>query len=758
MLSDRNGVVMIKLALLRSVRPGRTLAILLAALLLWVGVVGQAAAGERPRIGLALSGGGGGGGAHLGVLRELERLRIPVDYIAGTSMGAVVGGLYAAGLSPAEIERAIEDIDWVDIFEDEAPRSERRFRRKQDDRLFLLKQRPGVKEREREVNLVPALIQGQKLDLALRRLTLPVAQVADFDDLRIPFRAVATDVVTGRPAILGSGDLAGAIRASMAIPAVFAPVQIGDQLLVDGGIAMNLPVAAVRGMGADIVIAVDISGPRRGKEDITNVLQMLDQIASLVTWRNTEEQLATLSGRDVLIVPPLGDKVLAGDFDKLLEAVAIGVQGAKAEGPALARLSLPEPAYAAFRARHPSLPDAVPTIDYVRVENDSGLSDEVIESRLDIRPGDPLDTDGVERDLARVYDQDNFEQVSYRLERDGGRTGVVVSAKEKPWGTSYLQGGLDLSSTLDGDSFFNIGVAYTLMPVNRWNGEWRTLLRLGEEPTFYTELYQPLDPRDEWYVSLGAGYLSNKVYIYTGRSSRAPEVEYDLTRLGAALELGRNLGRWGRAALTYAYFAGDADVWVGDPSYQGYTFREGELSLSLAIDTMDNLGFPAEGYNGFADAMISREGLGANQSYTQVGLGLLGARSFGRNAFNLGLRLRGTLDEDAPIQGLYRTGGFLNLSGYNQNQLSGQQEGLLRMAYMRKLDTRLVPTYLGASAEWGGVWQGTGDIGFDGTILAGSLFVGADTPLGPVYAAYGRAEGGESAIYFFLGKPWSIRR
>jgi NTE family protein len=747
-----------RLDLRRPARLGHRFAVMLAALLLSFGPVGQAAGEGRPRIGLALSGGGARGAAHVGVLKEIERLRIPIDYIAGTSMGAVVGGLYAAGLGPAEIERAIEDIDWVDIFEDESPRPERRFRRKQDDLLFLLKQRPGVKEREREVNLVPALIQGQKLDLTLRRLTLSVAEVTDFDALRIPFRAVATDVVTGRPAILGSGDLAEAIRASMAIPAVFAPVAIGDQLLVDGGIAMNLPVAAVRAMGADVVIAVDISGPRRGKEEIANALQMLDQIASLVTWRNTEEQLATLTGRDVLIVPTLGDKVLAGDFDKLIEAVAIGEQAAKAEDAALARLSLTEPAYAAYRARHPSPADAVATVDYVRVENDSGLSDEVIESRLDIRPGVPLDTDRIERDLARIYDQDNFEQVSYRLERDGERTGVVVSAKEKTWGTSSLQGGLELSSTLDGDSFFNIGAAYTLMPVNRWNGEWRTLLRLGNEPALFTELYQPLDPREEWYVSLGAGYLSNKVSLYTGRSSKAPEVEYDLTRLGAAVELGRNLGRWGRTALTYRYFAGDADVWVGDPSYRGYSFRQGDLSLSLAVDTMDNLGFPTDGYNGFVNAMISREGLGADQSYTQLGLGLLGARSFGRNAFNLGLRLRGTLDEDAPIQGLYRTGGFLNLSGFNQNQLSGQQEGLVRLAYLRDLGTRLVATYLGASLEWGGVWQGTNDIGFDGTILAGSLFVGADTPLGPVYAAYGRAEGGESAIYFFLGKPWSIRR
>jgi len=399
-----------------------------------------AADGARPKIGLALSGGGARGGAHVGVLKVIERLRIPIDYIAGTSMGAVVGGLYAAGMSPGEIEQAIEDIDWDDIFRDQPPREERRFRRKQDDQLFLIKQRPGVREREREVNIVPALIQGQKLDLALHKLTLPVSDVTDFDDLRIPFRAVATDVVEGRAVILDGGDLAEAIRASMAIPAVFAPVALGDKLLVDGGITINLPVSVVREMGADIVIAVDISGPRRGREEITNALQMLDQIASLITWRNTEAQLASLRGRDVLIVPDLGDEVLAADFDKLVRAVEIGERGAEAKGPELARLTVSGGTYAAHRERHAPPVYSPPTIDYVRVENNSRLGDEVILRRLDIRAGDPLDPDRLDAEMSRIYDQDNFERVTYRVERKDGRTASWSPRRRNPGGPARSRG------------------------------------------------------------------------------------------------------------------------------------------------------------------------------------------------------------------------------------------------------------------------------------------------------------------------------
>ncbi len=736
-----------------------TLTLLLVFLAAFVVVEPAAAAGSgRPRIGLALSGGGARGGAHVGVLEVIERLRVPIDYVAGTSMGAVVGGLYASGMSPRQIEEAIEGIDWDDIFRDEPAREDRRYRRKQDDRLFLVKQRPGVKEREREVNLVPALIQGQKLDLALRRLTLPVAGVSDFDRLRIPFRAVATDVESGQAVILGSGDLATAIRASMAIPAAFAPVEIGDKLLVDGGIALNLPVSVVREMGADIVIAVDISGPRRGREDITNALQMLDQIASLVTWRNTEEQLATLRKSDVLIIPGLGDEVLAGDFDKLLRAVEIGEAAAENKRADLARLSESESRYAAYRERHAPPPDSTPVIAYVRVENDSGLSDEIITSRLDIRPGEPLDTEKLDAEIARVYDQDNFEHVSYRLEQADGRTGVVVTAKKKSWGTSSIQGGLELSSTLDGESFFNIGAAYTMMPVNRLNGEWRTLLKLGEEPAFVTELYQPLDPRERWYVNVGGGYLANNVFLYTSASSKNPEAEYNITRWGLFAEAGRNLGNWGRTGLIYRRFNGDADVRVGGPDLRGFEFRQGELELGWSGDTLDNLGFPTRGWSGFAYALASRDALGADDEFEQGGVGFLGAWSQGRDSFSLGGRYRGTLDDNAPIQNLFRTGGFLNLSGLSQNALSGQHEGLLRFAYLRNLGTKLVKTYFGASLEWGGTWQGRDDIGLSDTLVAGSLFLGADTFLGPLYGAYGHAEGGEDAIYLFLGKPWQIRR
>jgi NTE family protein len=716
--------------------------------------VGSAVAAERPKIGLALSGGGARGAAHVGVLRRVEALGIPVDFIAGTSMGSIVGGLYAMGMSPDEIEAVIEEIDWDGIFDDEPAREDRRLRRKDDDRTFLIKGKAGVIEHQRKVELVPALVQGQKLELALRKYTLPASEIRDFDRLRIPFRAVATDIETGDAVILDGGDLAASMRASMAVPAIFAPVAIGNRLLVDGGLAMNLPVEVVRDMGADIVIAVDVGGPRRQRDEITNVLAMLDQVASLVTFRNTQDQIDTLGTRDVLIVPPLGRKVLASDFGKMIEAIAIGEEGADAQRARLAVLGLSPQAYAEYRdARRPPVYEA-PIVDFVRLDNNSRLADEVVWSRIQVEPGTRLDPVAIERQLGSVYDQDSFQSVRYHLETRDGETGVVITANEKPWGTSWLQAGLELSSTTGGDSRFNIGAAYTMAPVNRLNGEWRTQFQIGEEPEIFTEIYQPLDPAERWYGRLGAGYLSENLRVFTPKSQKNPEAEYQLTRWGGLLEGGRNLGDWGRLGLRYSRLAGDADVRLGAPGFSGFNFDVGELEAMAQVDSLDSLNFPRSGWVGQAFAVTSRDWLGASDDYDLLGLELLHAGTWGRDSLLTGLSLAGNLGGETPLQAYYRLGGLMNLSGFNQGELSGPYAGLARAIYLRNLGTGLVTTYAGASLELGNTWQEREEIGLDDTRVAGSLFLGADTILGPVYLGYGQADGGNAAIYLYLGQPW----
>lgn len=281
---------------------------------------------NRPKIGLVLSGGGARGAAHVGVLKVLEQNHIPVDYIAGTSFGAIVGGLYAAGYSAAELEEILANIDWKNSLSGRASREESSFRRKQDDNGFLIKFKIGIKDGK--LKLPSGLITPNNLRLTLQDLINEVVNVDDFDDLKIPFRAVATDLETGGAVVLDHGSLASAIVASMAVPALFPPVEYEGRLLVDGGVSNNVPVDVAREMGADIVIVVDISTPMMKKDDIESFTKVIDQLMLIMTNQNTAVQLASLSEKDILIRPDLDDIGFA-DFERALEAIPRGEESAQ---------------------------------------------------------------------------------------------------------------------------------------------------------------------------------------------------------------------------------------------------------------------------------------------------------------------------------------------------------------------------------------------------------------------------------------------
>ena len=681
----------------------------------WVGVAiageGQAGAMQRPKIGLALSGGGARGSAHVGVLRVLEELRIPVDYIAGTSMGSIIAGLYASGMTLDEIEHALKTMDWEHIFDDDPPREELSFRRKRDDDLYLIKAKPGFKDGE--LKFPAGLIQGQKFDLALRELTLPVARVKDFDRLAIPFRAVASDIGTGQPVVLASGDLAKAMRASMAVPGAFAPAQIDGRVLVDGGITNNLPVSVVRDMGADIVIAVDISTPLASPDDVRNVLEITAQLTSIMTRTNTEQQIASLTKRDILIVPDLSD-ITSADFTRAGEAIPAGAAAAEAARPQLARLSLNESAYQAHLAARILPSGDRPIVHFMQIKNDSNLADQVLREHLHMREGEPLDRVQLEKDISNIYGLELFETIDYRLIEEGGKTGVLVDARARSWGPDYLQFGLELSSDFGGDSTYNFGVAYLKTAINELGGEARLGVQLGQDPGIVADWYQPLDYGSRYFFESAIGYGASTYTLYTldGEDKLA---EYRVTQTRLELAAGRELSEFGEARLGYRYATGDVDLNVGSPLLPEGSFDSGSVFGRLSVDRLDNSKFPSKGYKDFNT----------------------------------------TIDGSAEVQNLFQLGGFLNLSGYNNNALSGQHSAKLAGVYYRRFtQLKFLPWYIGGSLELGNVWEDRDDISADSAIISGSVFLGADTPIGPFYTGYGYAEGGNSSLFLFLGKAF----
>jgi NTE family protein len=708
-----------------------------------------------PRVGLVLSGGGARGFAHVGVLEVLEELRIPVDVIAGTSMGAVVGGLYAQGLSPRELVSVVEDIDWTTAFHDQPPRRELSFRRKRDDFDFLTNLRLYIKDWK--IALPRGLIEGQKITNILGELTLPAATVRDFDALPIPFRAVATDANTGEAVILGDGDLARALRASMAIPGIFSPVEIDDRLLVDGGVSKNLPVDVARDLGADIVIAVDIGTSPADSAAVKSAFSIGGQTLTVLMYRNTREQIDLLGADDVLIRPDMAG-ITTASFEKGREGIAQGAAAAREMASGLTRLSVSRVAFDAYLERRAAVPRAPPVIDSVRLDNRSALDDRVIQKRLHTQTGAPLDVERLQKDLAALYGEGVFDRVIFSVDETGQGKELVVHAIGKETGRNFLRFGLNLETNFQGESLFNLGVLGTRMPVNRLGAELRTRLQVGESTGVELEFYQPLDFGSRFFISPELVFTNGNRNLFVN-DERVGELR--VKDLKTAIALGWQPSNWLELRVGAGYSKFDSELLIGDPSIPAVGFEGVNAGSRLRIDTLDNTRFPRRG------GLLSLEGLwiketgGNGGAFGLVRLGAGHSFSFGENTISPSIRIGTVWDEGADLP-VFSLGGFLRLSGLvpderaGPNQLFGSVVAYRRIANPRFFTLQL-PLYVGGSVEAGNTFDELRDVEASALIVAGSAFLGVDTPLGPLYLAYGIAEGDRHSGYLFLGQRFFSR-
>ncbi|PZN28315.1 MAG: hypothetical protein DIU71_16190, partial [Proteobacteria bacterium] len=503
-----------------------------------------AEAAERPRIGLVLSGGGARGAAHVGVLKVLEEMRVPIDAIAGTSMGAVVGGLYASGLSAAQIEELMSSVNWQDAFRDRPPRAELNYRRKQDDRNFLVRYALGVR---RDGFVLPrGLVQGQKLEQLLRSATLPVMDVEDFDDLPIPFRAIATDLETGEPVVMSRGDLVVAMRASMSAPPVFAPTPYDGRLLIDGGLVENLPVETAQQMGVDILIAVDVSFPLYARDQLVSPIEVTNQAFAIMIRGRTLEQRRKLGPADVLIEPPLG-RLTAVDFARVPQALEAGEEGAYAVSAQLATLSLDQTAYDAYLARREARAvERSPLIEFVRVDAASSEYERLVTAKMRDLIDMPLDEEVIGRKLSELYALDLFESIDYRLVTEEGRSGLELHLRRKSWGPNYIRVGLNLEDDFEGNSRYNAALRFISTEINDLGGEWLTDLQIGDNPRLFSEFYQPLSLSHRYFVAPKLEFEEHSVFL---REEEDRIAEYRVREYEAGLDIGREISDWGEVRL-----------------------------------------------------------------------------------------------------------------------------------------------------------------------------------------------------------------
>jgi NTE family protein len=714
----------------------------------------------RPRICLVLSGGGARGMAHIGVLKILEDLKIPVDCIAGTSMGAIVGGLYASGMTAQQIDATMRSLDWQEAFRDAPPRRDLAFRRKQDDRNFLVRLPLGLKHRT--ILLPKGFIQGQKLQETLRQLTLPFSNSTDFDLLPTPFRAVATDLETGAAVLMDKGDLAIAMRASMSAPGVFAPVELDGRLLVDGGLAENLPVNVARAMHADILIVSDVSFPLQSRAALDSALSISNQMLAILVRKDSDRQRASLTPQDILIEPDLGSTT-ATDFTSAGAVITRGEDAARAAIPKLAAYGVGDGAYREYLTRRGAREPGLPPIKFVRVDEQSKRYEKTIMAEMQPLLGKPLDLDQVGKHITDLYGLGNFETLDYTLVDQGTgadeESGLEVRARRKSWGPNYLRFGLNLEDDFQGNSRYNAAVRFVLTELNDWGAELLTDLQIGSDPRIVSEFYQPLNASRTWFVAPSARIEARDLQVF---SKNVLVADFRDREVEADLDVGRNLGNWGEIRAGLHRTNGLTRVRLGDPTLVEQQYNIGEYFFKFSYDQLDNVHFPREGQTFSLQWDANRTNLGADVASDKVTADWLMARSSGRNTVLLWTSAGTTLDGDYKSNALpefYSLGGFFNLSGLAPSSLIGPHYAIARAIYFRKIGRGgegffEFPAYLGASLEVGNTWQHRGDISFASAHKDASLFVAFDTFLGPVYLGSGYDQAGTAAFYLFLGRTF----
>jgi NTE family protein len=738
----------------------RVLTLLLACLPACASLPAQAqdagAAARRPRIALVLSGGGARGLAHIGVLRVLHEMHVPVDIVVGTSMGAVVGGAFAAGRTVDELERITDGTAWEDVLADRPMRDKLAYRRREEDLIVPSRLEFSITKTD-GLTLPPAAASNAALEDALIKLLPTGLRDQPADRLGIPFRSVASDLLTGELVELSGTPLFLALRASLAVPGVFAPVRVDNRLVVDGGLVRNLPVDMARALGADVVIAVNVGTPLAPEHELSSALGVARQMLQILTEQNVQRSLRELGPNDVLVAPGLAGIGFL-DFGKHDRAVRAGEAAARALAARLAPLALPAAEYAALDARRVHAMQVVQRADEplplgtIDVRGATRVNPDVLVAQSGLHEGDVLTREQVRASTARLYGRDDIDNVDTAIEDEGGRRNVHIAPTDSPLGRSRLRLGLELSSDFNDNNSFSLSMMHVTSALNSYDAELRTVARVGSQRTFGVQWWQPIAPGSPWYVAPSLDYGANSTTLFSeGRGVARAGLRY----ADATLAVGRQFGNWGDLQIGVRRGLARATVLVPEdaalPTFR--TFNSSRFA-SLTIDTLDSVAFPSRGQ--LLTAQVERandapSGPAPRTLYSVVGLAAFGAGDWAGHVYgewassNFGL---------AP-QSL---GGFLRLSGTKPESLDGQTVGFGRLVAAHRVGNLPAPfggaVRLGFSVELGGGFRARQPVHMPDLKQAGSVFVSADTRFGPLYLGTGATRGTGGTFYLFLGPVW----
>ncbi|MBA4177626.1 MAG: patatin [Leptothrix sp. (in: Bacteria)] len=706
----------------------------------------------RPRIGLVLGGGGARGAAHIGVLEVLESLRVPVDCVAGTSMGALVAGAWASGLSPAEMRREMALADWRDMLLDYPGYDELNFRNKRLQQRFL----PGTETGITPGGAIapPGFVAGQKIKLFLNHLVGADAGEREIQRLPLPVSIIATDIGNGERVVLRSGSLTQAMRASMSVPGLLSPLDYGGRKLVDGGLVDNLPIREVRERcAAEVVIAVNVGSPPLPPEKVTGLLSITTQMVVLLTEQNVTASLAMLREGDIYLQPDLGT-LAASDFERHAEAADRGRAAALAAVDKLAPLGVDEPQYAAWRRGMSGRESEAPRIAEVEIDGLARVHPDLLRRYVEQQAGAPLDTAALNRDLLRAYGDGHYEQVDYSVLARGGRTVLRLLPVEKRWGPNYLRGALQLESNLSQGSSYQLRLGYHKTWLNALGGELLMVGQIGNSTGASIEGYQPLDGAQRWFVT-AAAEVRRERNDYWNVDQRV--AEYRSTRQRVDLAAGLNFRLLGQVRLGWRETQVSNRLETGLDVYQVLTGATPERSnggwlIALDLEQADRLYFPRSGWSVQASVFDS-----PRRDYARAAFDARAAVPWESWVLAGRLAWTGSPRGQLPLTDAARLGGLLNLTGFASGQLVGDD-----VAYGHLRAERIVgrapigfrgDLRLGLALEAGRVAIPYTRQRSDGWLNSVSVYLAGETPVGPVFVGVGRGSGGSVNAYLLVGVP-----
>lgn len=706
------------------------------------------AAAPRPSIGLVLGGGGARGAAHIGVLEVLERLRVPVDCVAGTSMGALMAGAWAAGRSPAQMREAMAGADWDDMFQDNPDYRELDFRNKRLSQRYLPGSETGIGATGAVVP--PGVVLGQKIKLFFNHLVRADLAEPEIEELPLPLSIIATDIGTGERVVYRDGSLTQAMRASMSVPGLIAPVPYRGRKLVDGGLVDNLPVREVRERcKADVVIAVDVGSPPLPPDQVTGLLSVTAQVVALLSGQNVVSSIAMLRPQDIFIQPELGP-ITSADFSRHAEAAERGRLAAEAVAPRLATLGLGAEAYAQWRRSIAVKELGLPRIDEVEVAGLKRADQALVRRHLAQQTGQPLDTTLLTRDLMRMYGDGYYERVDYSVLRLGGRNVLRVMPIEKSWGPDYLRLGLQLDSNQAQGSSYQLRAGYQKTWLNTLGGELLASAEIGNRTGVGLDWYQPLAADQRWFVDVSLAYGQSRVdYFVLDRRI----AEYRELRAALELSAGVNLRELGQWRTGWRQVQTENRLKTGFDIFSSVTDRgAGGWFTSLDIDQLDRLYFPRRGWAVQASWFHAFHG-----DYSRAHLQLRGAQPFGDYVLGARASWTGSPRGELPLHDAARLGGFQNLTAYANGQLIGDD-----VAYAQLRVERIIGRLplglrgdmrLGLALEAGKVADPYTLQQHTGWLPSVAVYLGGETPIGPAYIGLGRGRSGATNAYLFIGTP-----